>query len=79
MILVLRKPKGNTRTYSFLIGHHHTYSAIDALDFQILIASDFLVNAVEDNLSQDAVATSSQKYFKTQTGRRLLESAFLSR
>ena len=63
----------------FLIGHHHTYSAIDTLDFQILIESDFFVNAVEDNLSQEAIATSYQKYFKTQTGRSLLESAFLSK
>lgn len=60
-----------------MIGHHHTYSAIDALDFQILIESDFLVNAVDDNLSQEAITTSYQKYFKTHTGRSLLESAFL--
>jgi hypothetical protein len=28
----------------FLIGHHHSYKAIDGIDFQILVEADFLVN-----------------------------------
>ena len=29
---------------SFLVGHHHTYTGIDGLDYQILVEADFLVN-----------------------------------
>lgn len=28
----------------YLIGHHHTYSGIDGMDYQILVEADFLVN-----------------------------------
>ena len=28
----------------FLVGHHHTYTEIDGIDFQILVEADFLVN-----------------------------------
>ncbi|MCQ2137045.1 MAG: HD domain-containing protein, partial [Bacteroidales bacterium] len=33
----------------WLVAHHHTYHASDALDYQILIEADFLVNLYEDN------------------------------
>ena len=33
---------------SFLVGHHHTYTGIDGLDYQILVEADFLVNLYED-------------------------------
>lgn len=32
----------------YLVGHHHTYSHIDGLDYQILVEADFLVNLYED-------------------------------
>ena len=38
----------------FLVGHHHTYSDIQGLDYQILVEADFLVNIYEDRLSSDA-------------------------
>ena len=28
---------------AYLVGHHHTYSEIDGLDYQILVEADFLV------------------------------------
>ena len=28
----------------YLVGHHHTYTNIDGMDYQILIEADFLVN-----------------------------------
>ena len=34
---------------SWLIAHHHTYSDINALDYQILVEADFLVNTFEDD------------------------------
>jgi uncharacterized protein len=32
----------------YLVGHHHTYSNIDGMDYQILVEADFLVNLYED-------------------------------
>lgn len=54
----------------FLVGHHHTYSAVDGEDYQILIEADFLVNLEEDGLEKgaEAVKTAVKKYFKTATG-----------
>ena len=34
---------------SYLVGHHHTYTNIDGIDYQILVEADFLVNLYEDN------------------------------
>lgn len=31
----------------YLVGHHHTFSGVDGLDYQILLEADFLVNAGE--------------------------------
>lgn len=39
----------------YLIAHHHTYSNIDGIDYQILVEADFLVNMYEDGVSKDAV------------------------
>ena len=31
----------------YLIAHHHTYTNMDGLDYQILVEADFLVNIYE--------------------------------
>lgn len=62
----------------FLIGHHHTYNAVEGLDYQILIEADFIVNIFEDNLSRDAVSKISKKYFKTESGRNILKTLYSS-
>lgn len=56
----------------FLVGHHHTYPAIDGPDFQILVEADFLVNAYEEGMSPQAARTASEKLFKTAAGKRML-------
>lgn len=58
----------------FLIAHHHTYSAIDDVVFQIIVEADFLVNAVEDDLSSKQITAFYDKYFKTNTGKVFLRS-----
>jgi uncharacterized protein len=60
----------------FLIGHHHSYGAIDGLDFQILVEADFLVNIFEDSMAEDAVEALRRKIFKTATGRALLDAMY---
>lgn len=62
---------------SYLVGHHHTYSAIDDIDFQILVEADFLINIYEDNMSVEAVCEIKDKYFKTKTGINFLKQMYL--
>lgn len=62
----------------FLIGHHHTYSKIDNIDYQILIEADFLVNIYEDEIKYDSIVSIKNKYFKTKAGINFLEKLYLS-
>lgn len=57
----------------FLIAHHHTYTDVVGMDWQILLEADFLVNSFEDGLSLEAIRNFEQHVFKTASGRRLLE------
>jgi hypothetical protein len=61
----------------FLVGNHHSYSKIDAPDFQILVEADFLVNIYEDGMKKEAVQSVKEHIFKTRTGSRLLEALYL--
>jgi uncharacterized protein len=60
----------------FLIGHHHSYGAIDGLDFQVLVEADFLVNAFEDAMVADALEAVRRKIFKTAAGTALLDAMY---
>jgi uncharacterized protein len=62
----------------YLIGNHHTYTKIDGIDFQILVEADFLVNIYEDEMSEGAVISAKDKYFKTSAGKKLIESLYLN-
>ena len=61
----------------FIISKHHTYSAIDDVDFQILVEADFLVNFYEDEMSKEAVKSVNERYFKTSYGHELLSQLYL--
>ena len=61
----------------WLIAHHHTYTNILGMDYQILIEADFLVNAYEDEMDEDAIRTVQEKLFRTQTGIELLKKLYL--
>lgn len=60
----------------YLIGHHHTYTDIDGIDYQILVEADFLVNILEDNLSTKTAISVKQNIFKTNTGLLLLHNMY---
>lgn len=62
----------------YLIGHHHTYSKIEGIDFQILVEADFLVNIFEDNLTKEQVKVIKDIYFKTSMGQSYLNGMYLS-
>ncbi len=60
----------------YLIAHHHTYDAIDGIDYQILVEADFLVNYFEDHLETESIKKSVKKIFKTETGIRIATEMF---
>ncbi len=62
----------------FLIGHHHSYGAVDGPDFQVLIEADFLVNMFEDEMSLEQIEAVERNIFKTDSGRELLKSLYSS-
>jgi len=59
-----------------LVGCHHTYRGINAIDWRILVEADFLVNLFEDGASSDAVKAAYEKIFRTESGRRLCRTMF---
>ncbi len=61
----------------YLVGHHHTYTDIDGIDYQILVEADFLVNVYEDGMGELQAQTVLEKYFKTEAGKEYLTAMFL--
>lgn len=61
----------------FIIGHHHTLSKIDNLDFQILVEADFIVNIFEDEFSKKSVELILLKHIKTKTAQSIIRSMYL--
>lgn len=55
----------------YLVGHHHTYTNMDGLDYQILVEADFLVNLYEDGASEQAQQSAYKNIFRTESGKRL--------
>lgn len=60
----------------FLVGHHHTYTNIDGMDYQILVEADFLVNIYEDSLSKEAALKALNNIFRTKAGINLIKTMF---
>ena len=60
----------------YLVGHHHTYTNIDGIDYQILVEADFLVNLYESPDRYRAILTAEQRIFRTQSGKQLLHALF---
>lgn len=69
-------PKDIIDRVCYLVGHHHTYTHIDGMDYQILVEADFLVNIYEGGMGGDAVSSLRQKVFKTKTGLKLCDIMF---
>lgn len=62
---------------SYLVGHHHTLTQIEGMDYQILIEADYLVNADESHYGKDNIRNMYEKVFRTKTGRALLREIYL--
>ncbi|MCX6154144.1 MAG: HD domain-containing protein [Candidatus Kapabacteria bacterium] len=65
---------------SYIVGHHHTMSAIDGLDFQVIWEADALVN-IADELTfledKERLGKHIEKNFSTFTGKKLAEEMYL--
>lgn len=70
-------PDGIIARICYLIGHHHTYNAIDGIDYQILIEADFIANCDESNYSINSISKMLNNIFKTQSGIAILKSIYL--
>ena len=60
----------------YLIGHHHTYTGVTGMDYQLLIEADFLVNAFEDGLPEENIRNVRANLFKSEAGKKLLDEIF---
>lgn len=60
----------------YLVGHHHTYTNVEGLDYQILIEADFLVDLYEFPDRYRAILAAEERIFRTESGKRLLHSIF---
>jgi hypothetical protein len=40
---------------AFLVGHHHTFTGVDGIDWQILLEADYLVNASESGTAVECI------------------------
>lgn len=61
----------------YLVGHHHTYDAVDGPDYQALIEADFLVNIFEGEMPRHGIEEVRKNIFKTKTGLQMLDALFL--
>ena len=78
MLTKLGYDKDVIERVSYLVGHHHTYSNIDGIDYQILVEADFLVNIDEDEMTKETAKNVREKIFKTKSGTQMLDNLFLT-
>jgi HD superfamily phosphodiesterase len=69
-------PEEMKKRVIYLVGHHHTYTAVDGNDYQILLEADYLVNAEESSYSKDNIKNAMEQIFQTKAGKELLQSIY---
>lgn len=60
----------------YLIGHHHTYTNMDGMDYQILVEADFLVNLYEDDANRHTLQKAYDNIFRTDTGKQIFAQMY---
>ncbi len=68
--------KNDAERVAYLVGHHHTFSGIDGIDYQILVEADFLVNFYENEMSDSQKTECLHRIFKTAAGKRIAQVMF---
>lgn len=69
-------PTAVTDRVAYLVGHHHTYTNIDGMDYQILVEADFLVNLYGGHTPKEQIGHTGKTIFKTPSGRKILSEMF---
>ena len=62
---------------AYIVSHHHTYTNVDGIDYQILLEADYLVNADESDFSRENEQSVLENIFVTESGKSLLRTIFL--
>ena len=60
----------------FIISKHHTFTAVDGIDFQLLVEADFLVNSSEDHMNDHQITQFAKNIFKSEGGFMYLKLLF---
>lgn len=76
MLLRLGFEKDIISRICYLIAHHHTYTNIEGIDYQILIEADFLVNLYEGSSDPETIQNVYDRIFKTTSGKSFCSSMF---
>lgn len=77
MLSSFELPEEARQRILFLVSHHHTFQDVSGADHQILLEADFLVNADEGGCSKAAIQRMYDRFFRTGTGKMLLEALYL--
>ena len=48
---------------AYLVGHHHTVTDVQGMDYRILLEADYLVNAEESGYSQEQIEAAKETIF----------------
>lgn len=62
----------------YIISKHHTFTAIDGIDFQLLVEADFLVNSSEDRMTDYQITHFAKNIFRSESGFRYLKILYPS-
>ena len=76
LLTALNWPADVIRRVCWLVGHHHTYTDVDGLDYRILLEADALVNLYENNSPIDVQQTFYQTVFRTESGKQLCRELY---
>lgn len=69
-------PPEVTERVAYLVGHHHTYTDIDGMDYQILVEADFLVNLYGGHVPKEQIEATGRNIFRTAAGKKILSEMF---
>ena len=69
-------PEEQLERICYIVAHHHSFSGVQGLNYQIMLEADFLVNAGESAVSLDGILNFREKVFRTGTGIRLLNQMY---
>jgi len=61
---------------SYLVGHHHTYTNVEGLDYRILLEADFLVNLHEEKEPMEGIVKAYNEIFRTEAGKKIVKTMF---